>query len=75
MAVDQTPYSTVSLDQDVPFDEQPVKESLMPNPSIKIQVLSQAIDLVTPELNTMVKELGHITMDFFALPMFEVHAI
>ena len=54
--------------------EQPVEESSTQTPPIKIQVLGQEIDLGTPELNTMVKDLSHTTMDFSSFPMYEVHA-
>ena len=65
----------MSLDQDGPSEEWHVEASSMPTPPIRIQVLGQEIDLGTPELNTMIKDLGHITMDFYALSMYEVHAI
>ena len=73
--VNQIPCLFVLLEQDGPFEEWPIEESSTPTPPIKIQVLGQAIDLGTLELNTMVKDLRHITMDFVVLPMYEVHAI
>ena len=47
----------------------------MPTLQINILVLGQAIKLGTPKLNTMVKDLGDVTMEFSALLMYEVHAI
>ena len=72
--VDQTPYSNLLLDQVVPPKEQ-VVEASSTTPPIRIQVVGQAIELGKTKLNTIVKELGHVTMDFFALPMYEVHVI
>ena len=40
-----------------------------------IPVLGQGIDLGTQEFNTMAKDLGHVTMYFFTLSMYEVHVI
>ena len=74
MAGNQTPYSTESEDQDGPSEERHVEAS-KPNPPIMIQVLGQEIDLGTLEMNTMVKDLGHVAMDFSALSMYEVHSI
>ena len=37
--------------------------------------MGQEIELGMPEMNTMVKYLGHVTMDFYALTMYEVHTI
>ena len=47
----------------------------MPITPIKTQVLGEAIDLGTTELNAMVKKLDHVTIDFSALPMYEVYSI
>ena len=65
----------MSLDEVGPYEEIPIERSITPTPPIKIQLLGQEIDLGTPELNTVVKDLGHITMDFSVLPMYEVHSI
>ena len=75
VVIDQTPYSTVSLDEVGPSEERILEGLSTPTPHIKIQVLGQAIDLGTSELNTMFKDLGHIAMDFSTLSMYEVHAI
>ena len=40
-----------------------------------VSVMGQEIELGMPEMNTMVKYLGHVTMDFSALTMYEVHGI
>ena len=39
------------------------------------QVVGQALDLGTLELNTMVKDLVHITMDISAVSMYDLHVI
>ena len=65
----------MAVNQTGPLEEQLVVASLTPTPPIRIQVLGQEIDFRTLELNTMAKDLGHVTMYCFALPMYEVHAI
>ena len=37
----------------------------MPTPPIRVPVKTQAIELGVLEMNTMVRYLGHVTMDFF----------
>ena len=54
--VEQTPYLTVPLHEHSPYEEKHVKASST-TPPIKIEVVSQTLDLGTPELNTMVISL------------------
>ena len=42
---------------------------------IKTQVLGEVIDLGMTELNAMVKNMGHVTINFPALAMYDAYAI
>ena len=48
---------------------------LTPIPPINTHVLDEAIDLGMTELTSMVENLGHVTINFSALSMYEVYAI
>ena len=37
--------------------------------------MGKAINLRTPYINTMVKDISHVTMDFSTLSMYEMHDI
>ena len=57
-----------------PSKERPSDVSI-PIPPIKTQVVGEAHNLGTTKLNAMAKSLGHVTIDFSTLPMYEVYAI
>ena len=59
----------MSLEQAGPFEERPVETPSMTKQA-KTQVVRQAIDLGTPKLNTMVKDSCHVTVNFYAMPMY-----
>ena len=66
MAVDYTPQLHESRKLVDSIEEQPSYVST-PNPPIKVPLVGQVINLQTPELNTIVKDMGHVTMDFFCV--------
>ena len=74
MAVEYKPQFPLSQDIVGSSEEWP-SDTMMQTSPIRILVMAQAIDLWTLEMNAMVKYLGHVTMDFYALTMYEVHAI
>ena len=43
-------------------------------PPIKTQVLGEALGLETTEVNSMVKNMGHVTIIFSTIPMYEVYS-
>ena len=47
----------------------------IPIPPINTLVLGEAINLGTTKINAMAKSVVHVTIDFFALLMYEVYAI
>ena len=65
MVVDYNTQFTELQDLAGSFEERPSDVSI-PIPPIKTQVLGEATDLGTIELNTMLKNLGHVTINFFA---------
>ena len=68
------PFLTGSQEEVGTYREQPVEV-----PSIashrKIQVISKALDLGTPEHNDMIKDIGHVSIDFSPIPMYLLHNI
>ena len=69
-------HTTIHSVTDLPgsLKERPTDVSI-PIPPIKNQVLGEALNLGTIELNAMEKIMGHVTMDFSALSMYELYAI
>ena len=61
--VDYKPQMTESQDLPDPLEERPDDVSI-PIPPIKTQLVGEAFNLGTIELNTMAKNLGHVTIDF-----------
>ena len=74
MEVDYTPQLPQSWEIVASFEERP-SDTMIPNQPVRVPVMVHAIDLGTLEMNTMVKDLGPVTMDFFVLTMYEVHTI
>ena len=60
-------------DKDGPSEEGPV-EKLSTTKKTKTQVVSEGIEMGTPELNVMVKDIGHVTINFSTVLMYQVNA-
>ena len=57
----------------------PSKERLVEVPSTsphrKIQMIWKELDLGTPDHNSMIKDIGHVSLDFLVVSMYLLHSI
>ena len=72
--VNYKPQLSKTQDLAIPSKERPSDVSI-PIPPIKNQVLGEALNLGIKQMNAMVKNMGHVTINFSTLPMYEVYSI
>ena len=65
---------TSSKDLAGPSKERPTNVSI-PSPSMRTQLVGESLDLGMIKLNTMTKNLGHVTIYFSQMSLYKVYVV